>query len=332
MNTIKTFWCGVGVCCFLLLSSGCVVKDIGNTVEHTFKGDYYLKEKQYEKGQESFAQEVAENPNSPLANYYYGRFLLYNNDYKQALEHLQKARNLDPQNADYNFWTGVAFGELNDIKNEEASYKKSLELDENHLQSLIYLGHVELEKKQYQQAFGLYSKALAIWPDSPSALYNRALILHVLDRSPEERLGWLEYLWRYPSGPMARQATDYLNLLDDFTFRNHRLGLRTVTTEKIWFEPFSPYLSTSSHESLNLICSMFENLPKGTLQVVVYQKNNKDLAKDKAHAVKGYLLEEFPGLKPDRIGISWFSEPQKITINKQDLTIDESVSFFVTVN
>ncbi len=331
MNGIKTFWFGVGVLCLLLLSGGCVVKNIGTTVEHTFKGDYYLQEKQYEQGQESFAREVAENPDSTLANYYYGRFLLYNNDYKKALEHLQKARSLDPQKADYHFWTGVAFGELNDIKNEEAGYKKALELDENHLQSLIYLGHVELEKKQYPAALELYSKALDIWPDSPSALYNRALILRLLGRSPEERLGWLEYLWRYPSGPRARQATDYLNLLGDFTFRNHRLGLRTVTTEKIWFEPFSPLLSTSSNESLNLIGSIFDNLQKGTLQVVVYQKNNKDLAKEKAHAIKRYLLEQFSGLESEKIGISWFAEPQKVTINKKDLTIDESVSFFVTV-
>jgi tetratricopeptide (TPR) repeat protein len=314
----------------LILSSGCVVKDIGSTVEHTFKGDYYLQAEQYEQGEESFAQEVAENPNSPLANYYYGRFLLYNNDFKQALEHLQQARNLDPLNAEYHFWTGVAFGELNDINNEEASYKEALELDENHLQSLIYLGHIELEKKQYQKALDLYAQALDIWPDSPSALYNRALILHLLGRSPEERRGWLDYISRYPSGSMARQATDYLNLLGEFTFRNHRIGVRTVTIEKVWFEPFSPVLDASSHESLNVIGSIFEDLDKGTLQIVVYQKNNKDLARTKAQSIKRYLVDEFLEIQPEEIGVSWFSEPHKVSIKKKNLTIDESVSFFVT--
>ena len=31
-----------------------------------------------------------------------------------------------------------------------------------------------------------------------------------------------------------------------------------------------------------------------------------------------------------QIGVSWFSEPQKTTIRGKKLTIDESVSFFVT--
>lgn len=320
----------IGLAMSAALVSGCVVKDIGTTVEHTFKGDYYLKAEQYEKGRESFAKEVAENPDSALAHYYYGRFLLQDNDYELAVVHLNKARDLDPQNGDYHFWAGLAYGGLGDIKNEEASYRTALQLDDDHLQSLIYLGHIELQKKRYQQALDLYSKALDIWPDGPSALYNRALILHQLGRSPEERRGWLEYLSRYPSGAMALQATDYLNMLGDFTFRNHRLGARTVTTEKIWFEPFSSILDASSHESLNVIGSIFENLDTGTLQIVVYQKNNKDLAREKAQAIKRYLVDEFPSIKPNKIGVSWFSEPHKVTIKKKNLTIDESVSFFVT--
>jgi tetratricopeptide (TPR) repeat protein len=320
----------IGLSLFPVMINGCVVKDIGTTVEHSFKGDYYLSTEKYEQGRQSFAQEVADNPDSALAHYYYGRFLLEDEDFKLALLHLSKARDLDSENAEYHFWAGLAAGGLDDTKSEEAGYSKALQIDENHLQSLINLGHIELQKKRYQEALDLYSRALEIWPDSPSALYNRALILHQLGRSPEERRAWLEYLWRYPAGAMALQATDYLNMLGDFTFRNHRLGALAVTTEKIWFEPFSSRLDTSSHESLNVIGSIFENLDKGTLQIVVYQKNNKDLARQKAHAIKRYLVDEFPAIEPNKIGISWFSEPHKLTIKKRNLTIDESVSFFVT--
>jgi len=315
---------------YLILLSGCVVKNVGTTVEHTFKGDYYLSNEKYEQGRESFAVEVAENSESSLANYYYGRFLLQDNDYKQALEHLKKARDLDPRNADYHFWTGVAFGGLNDVKNEEASYTEALELDKDHLQSLIYLAHIHLQRKQYQTALDLYSQALDIWPDSPAALYNRALILHQLGRSPEERRGWLEYISRYPSGARARQATYHLNLLGDFTFRNHQLGARTLTIEKIWFESFSADLDSSSYASLNLIGEIFANFDRGKLQIVVYQKNNKEMARNKAINIKNYLTDEFPAIEPKEIGISWFAEPHKLTIKKKSLTIDESVSFFVT--
>lgn len=313
-----------------VLLSGCVIKDVGLTVEHSIKGDYYLSSEKFEQGRDSFALEVQQNPDSAMAHYYYGRFLLQDSDYKLALEHLKKAAKLDSDNPDYHFWTGAAYGTQKMIKEEEASYRLALEWDSNHLQSLVYLGHVELRKKRYEEALDLYGRALDIWPASPSSLYNRALIFHKLGRSPEEKRGWLTYLSYYPSGAKARRATNYLNMLGDFTYRNHVLGVRTVTTEKIWFEPFSAELDSSSFPSLNLIGEIFTNLDRGKLQIVVYQKNNKKLARQKAINIRSYLLKEFPQLAPKKLGVSWFEESHKLTVNKKKLTNDESVSFFIT--
>jgi tetratricopeptide (TPR) repeat protein len=320
---------------FALLSSiailnGCVVKDISRTVEHTVKGDYYLKSEKFDQGRDSFRAEVEENPSSALANYYYGRFLLYDKDYKQALKYLQKARDLDPGNADYHFWTGIAHAGLKNPAKEEQNYRQALKINPKHLQSLVYVGHSQLEKKKYYEALTYYNRALGIWPGSPSALYNRALIMKRLGRTPEEKLAWHEYLSIYPSGAMARRATANLNYLGDFAYRNHTLGPRTITTEKIYFEPFSSKLSEASIESLNLVGGVVEKMNKGKLQIVSYQKKNKTLAQKRAGAIKKYLTEEFSGLSPQRIGISWFSEPQTLTIGKKKLKIDESVSFFIT--
>ncbi len=54
----------IGLSLFPVMINGCVVKDIGTTVEHSFKGDYYLSTEKYEQGRQSFAQEVADNPDS----------------------------------------------------------------------------------------------------------------------------------------------------------------------------------------------------------------------------------------------------------------------------
>jgi len=320
---------------FTLLSlvvvlNGCVVKDISRTVEHTVKGDYYLKSEKFDQGRESFRAEVEENPYSSLANYYYGRFLLYDKDYKQALKYLQKARDLEPGNADYHFWTGIAYAGLKDSKQEEQNYRQALKINPKHLQSLVYVGHSQLEKKKYQEALTYYNRALNIWSGSPSALYNRALVMKRLGRTPEEKLAWHEYLSLYPSGAMARRATANLNYLGDFAYRNHKLGPRTITLEKIYFEPFNATLSEASVESLNLVGGVFEKMKKGKLQIVTYQKNNKALAQKRAGAIKEYLIEEFSGLSAKRIGISWFAEPETITIRKKKLKIEESVSFFIT--
>ena len=320
----------IAVLCWSLFTCGCVLKNVGTAVEQTVKGDYFLQSEQFKRGRESFRLEVQENPESALANYYYGRFLLQEEEDALALKHLQKARDLSPEKADYHFWAGVAFGANSNIGEEEKNYRAAIRIDEDHLQSLIYLGHNQLSQKRYEEALQHYQRALGIWPSSPSALYNRALILTILDRTPEERVAWLDYLDHYPSGSKAQRASDYLNRAGDFNFRNHALGPHIVTTEKIRFVPFTADLANASHDSLLLIREVFQDLQSGTLQIVVYQKNNKELAKQRALAIKQFLLNEFSMINTEQIGVSWFVVPQKVTIKETKLSIDESVSFFVT--
>jgi tetratricopeptide (TPR) repeat protein len=317
---------------FLLITlSSCVVKDMGQTVEQTVKGDYFLQTDQSKRGRESFRLEVEENPESALAHYYYGRFLLQEKENMLALEHLARARDLEPGKADYQFWSGVAFGVNGHIKREEENYRTALKIEKNHLQSLIYLGHNQFAQKKYSEALQLYQQALDIWPSSPSALYNRALILHLLGRTPEERIAWLDYLEQYPSGPKARRAADYLNMAGDFNFRNQTLGATTVTVEKIRFVPFTADLAEASYASLSLIGEVYQDMSKeNTLQIVVFQKNNKELAKKRALSIKQFLYLEFPQIDNRPIGVSWFAEPQQLIIRDRNLLIDEAVSFFVT--
>ena len=320
---------------FLLFSitltiNGCVVKEYGRSIKNSVKGDYYLQAKDYQKGRESFKAEVKQNPNSPSAHYYYGRFLLQENSNKFALTHLKTAVALAPKNSAYHFWLGIAYSANNQAKNEEKSYRKALTINPKHLQSLIYLGHTQLEGKKFTNAFNLYTQALDIWPDSPSALYNRALALKKLGRTPEEILGWHEYLRRSPSGSLARQATTYLNNFKDFSYRNYTLGKRVVTTQQIKFDPFQSKISNLSKESPLLIGSVYSKMKDGTLQIVMYQKNNKLLAKQRAIVIKRFIIEGYPEINPKKVGVSWFSTPQKIKINNRTFNIDESVDFFIS--
>lgn len=263
-------------------------------------------------------------------NYYLGRFLLAGGKAKEALSYLEKAAILEPGKADHHFWLGVACGE-NVLRDREAkSYARALEIDPKHVQSHIYLGHLQLRKKQYGSALDSYRKALEIWPESPAALYNRALILKALGRTPEERTAWLEYLALYPAGNLARRATDHLNVLGDFSYRNHTLGARTLTLQRIAFKPFAAELDPSSHPSLKLVGATAVNMGGGTLQVAVFQKNNTDLARARAVGIKKYLQNQFPDLRGDRIGISWFGVPEEFALAGRKLRADESVRFFLT--
>jgi tetratricopeptide (TPR) repeat protein len=303
---------------------------MGNTVKHSIKGEHYLSTDNYSAGVKSFKQAVTENPDNALANYYYGRFLLGDKQYKKALRYLQKATALDPDDPDYHFWVGVAYESLDQKTLEKKSYLKALSLKSNHLQSLIYLGHNQFESRQYTKALQSYSKALNIWPESPSSLYNRAFIATKLGRKPEALAGWLEYLSYYPSGAMARQAVAHLNTLSDFSFRNYTLRARTVTLEKIYFEPFTAQIDKGSKPSLELIGAIYSNMGKGKLQIAVYQLKNKELAKQRALSIKSFLLKKYPKIKKKDIGVSWFDSPEIIKVAKRKRRINESVSFFIT--
>ena len=315
----------------LIFLTGCVqAEQIGTAMKYHVQGRHYIQTRNYDKGEALFRQAVKESPASAQANYYFGRFLLAEKKEKKALSYLEKAVSLDSDDVDYNFWLGVAYGVNGYRKKERKSYKKALALQPKHPQSLIYLGHSQLKSKEHQSALTSYEKALKIWPASPSALYNRALIMNILGRTPEEKLAWLEYMSLYPSGGLARRATDHLNMLSNFSYRNHTLAARTITLTKINFKPFKAKLDSSSYPSLKLVGATVSNMDKGTLQVVVYQKNNKTLARKRAVSIKKYLQETFPDLRGKRIGISWFSEAEKFKIAGKKLRSDESVRFFLT--
>lgn len=310
-----------------LLLSGC---GVGRALKNNVQGTHYLQSRQYQDGEEVFRSAVARDPDNPQPNYYLGRFLLANKKPKEALSYLKKAASLDPDDTDYVFWQGVAYGETGQARLEQKSYRQVLKRNKKHLQALTYLGHTQLKGKEYGSALATYEKVLDIWPYSPSALYNRALVARVLGRTPEEKVGWLSYLSAYPSGALAIKAADHLNGIGEFSYRNHYLGLRTITLATISFEPFGSKLTKEAFPSLDVVGATASNMTTGTLQVVVYQQKNKKLAQQRALAVQAYLYEKFPTLQKRGIGLSWFDVAEMLNIKGKKVENLESVRFFLT--
>ena len=310
-----------GVSFLAILLTGCVVKQM-------VTGEYYLQTEKYADGTRAFRQEIAKAPRSPEGHYYLGRFLLAEKKYADALNHLQTAVRYRPSSAEYHFWLGVTYGASGEPVLERKSYTKALSINPRHLQSLIYLGHIYLEREKYHSALTNYREVLEIWPECPSALYNRGMIMRALNRTPEERLAWKEYLAHYPAGPMALRAVINLNRLGDFAYRNHILGSRTVTLEKIRFASFSPDISNRSFASLNLVGEILSNANKLSIHVIAYQKNNATLAKARAQSIKTYLLKKFSKIRSSQVQLSWFEAPEKIASGKKTFREDESINIF----
>lgn len=308
-----------------------VIKEGYYSARQNTKGNRYLKNRQYKDGIKAFQKELEVNPDSAEAQYFMGRFQLAENHPKEALYHLERAAKLSPEKADYHFWLGVAYAANKESDLERKSYLRALELDRKHIQALTYLGHNHLEKSEYEDALKTYNKVLKLWPNNPSALYNRALILKHFERTPEERLAWEAYLADCPSGAMTRQAVLNLNALGEFEYRNHIIGSRTVTLEKIYFEPFTAKIWIGSQPSLDVLGEILKNNKSISIHIVAYQKNNKKLAKARAKSVKKYLLKRFPEIKSSRLFVSWFGVPEKIKTAKKTLIEDESINFITAI-
>ncbi len=309
-----------------ILSSCGIAADIGNTV----RGNYYMKTGDYRQAEIDFKEAVIKHPDSAIAQYYLGRFLIAQNKASEALPHFQKTVALDSGDADYYFWLGVTYGELGNSKAEKINYERAIQLNGHHPQAHLYLGHLQLRNGELQQALKSYDEVLREMPTNAAALYNRALILEIERKDVTAKRAWLEYLKWYPAGQYALQATNHLNALGDFSYENHFFGRRAITLAEIKFERSGKSILKSSYPSLRLVGEILANLNKGTLQVVVFVNKDKQLAKQRAIEIEKNLYELFPAIGPDRIQISWFGVPEKVIQGKRVYSKNESVRFFLT--
>ncbi|MBN1338139.1 MAG: tetratricopeptide repeat protein [Bacteroidales bacterium] len=291
------------------------------------KGEYYLENEKYKTGIKYFKEAIEINAADPEVNYYLGRCYLAEKQYKLGLKHLKTAAESAQDNANFQFWLGVAYAANNQPKLERISYIKTLSLDKKHTQALCYLGHNQFDNGELTTALATYNKALTMSPSNAQVLYNRALVLGKLGRTPEEIIAWKIYLANYPAGGFTRKSVERLNALGDFEYRNYLIGKRTVTLEKILFQPFTAVLSESSFPSLDLIGHILTNNQKIRLHIIAYQKNNKRLAEARSKSIKKYLIKKFPKIEKSRLKVSWFDVPTKIKVGKKILAEDDAISF-----
>jgi tetratricopeptide (TPR) repeat protein len=309
-----------------ILVAGCTMTGL----ESSFKASRYFNTADYQKGVEVFREKVRANPRNALDNYYLGRFYLAEGMHGEALPYLKRAAYLDPGDTDNQFWLGVAYGVVGDEKRERIQYRRVLDMSSSHSKSRLYLAHLQLKSGQYQQALDNYDKIINRYPYNAAALFNRALALKLTRKHKKEREAWLTYLKYYPSGFLAAKAADHLNILGDFSYRNHPFGYRTVTLKEIAFKPESADIAFDSRESPRLAGAVLANFTRGNLMVTVYDAGNETLARQRAVSIKRFLTDEFPVLDSNRIILSWFGTPEVLYGNSTKYENSESVRLYLT--
>ena len=296
----------------------------------SLKGERLLKNEQYEDGVVTFGSIVKKEPKNPEAQYYLGRFYLALERPEEALPYLKQAGQGNPAKADYHFWLGVAYWAIRDFDLERKSYLQALAKDPKHVPARLYLAHNFLDSGEWQEALENYDLLLRREPHNPEALYNRALALLELQRPKEEASAWKRYLQYYPEGKWALRAVDHLNQLGDFSYRNFTIGYRRVTLERIPFSPGSTKLLSQGKPSLQVLGTIMTINDEIFLEVLCYKNGASALAAARAKAVRDYLLEEFPQLKPSRIGARGIGHKERIQVDSKRYLLDDSTSFVTT--
>jgi tetratricopeptide (TPR) repeat protein len=321
---VKSRFVSAIVLMMLALSAGCVP---------SLTGAHYLQQEDYDEGIRSMRQELAQNPNDPAANYYLGRMYMAKQEPEPALPYLEKAAKLDPEDSDYHFWVGVANWALLNFDKEREAYRRALQANTRHVSANLYLAHNYLDRGEWENALAFYDRVLELDPYNPEALYSRGEALYGMGRKEEAHQAWLEFMEAYPDGVLGFKATENLNLLGDYTYRNYILGQRKITLRVPRFEMGETImtLTDESKPSLSVLGAMLENNRKLDVHVVVFDASGAASAKRKALLIRNYVSRMWPEVDPSRLKPSWFGQGEKVETEDGTMTLDETVKFITVV-
>ena len=128
----------------LILLNSCTLSGVKNA----FVGHHYLDSKEYDDGEQYFSEGITATHETASSHYFYGRFLLINGKSTQALSQFEEAVQLDPSDADYLFWRGLAYGITGQSLQERKSYEAALQQSPRHYKAMLYLAHLQLLNKE----------------------------------------------------------------------------------------------------------------------------------------------------------------------------------------
>ena len=132
---------------------------------------------------------IAGNPDCWLANNNLGGYLYKEGRVKEAIEHYQKAIQIDPNYAEAPNNLGAALAAEGRFDEAIENYRKAIQISPNYADALNNLGMALAARGQFDDAIENYRKAIQISPNYADALDNLGAALTVKGRF-DEALGY----------------------------------------------------------------------------------------------------------------------------------------------
>jgi tetratricopeptide (TPR) repeat protein len=138
----------------------------------------YLVQKQADKAVAVANAQIAKVPNSSAFYDLLGTALFNNKkDYAAAETALRKAADLDKKNSDALLKLGQVLNAQGSADKAIATYQQSVKDNPNEVSFYILLGELYEGQKKWEDARGMYQKALTLQPDNPVASNNLAYVM-----------------------------------------------------------------------------------------------------------------------------------------------------------
>ena len=118
----------------------------------------------------AFKKAITLNPNYGTAHHYYADYLKAMGRFKEALEEIKKAQEIDPLSLAINTGLGHVLYLSRQYDQAIEQYRKTLELDPNFLPARLWFGRPYLQKGMYQDAIGELKAAVELSHQSTMSL------------------------------------------------------------------------------------------------------------------------------------------------------------------
>jgi eukaryotic-like serine/threonine-protein kinase len=159
-------------------------------------GWLFFDAQDYDAAGEAFAIVLAADPNCPDANYGYGRVLLAEDEYAEAVEYLAQAVDLDPEDAEKAAWLGEAYfflafasdgSRAKELAYENAidAYAAAIELDPGSSFALSGMGWALENSGRSADAIAYFEQSLAMDADQDESYNGLGWSLYNLNRYRE---------------------------------------------------------------------------------------------------------------------------------------------------
>ena len=142
-----------------------------------------IKQRQFAAAEQSLVQAIRVRADDPRAHYQLGALLLQTQRLPQALEHLQRAAQLRPNDRQYRLALATAGAAAGNWSLAASQLEVALLADSRDAAAWAQLASIRLRQEQHAEAIRCFRQALGLRPDWPSALDSLAWLLATVPNS-----------------------------------------------------------------------------------------------------------------------------------------------------